>query len=107
MTKSGVSGATGPSSPLNATDRAPGFGPAFSSSVLSATPAPSGVAHRAMAKLSAGDARLEEAAAIARTLVDGDDLHRLEVALQLYKRERQRRLDMAPQLEAKGFWVDG
>lgn len=59
-----------------------------------------------MAELSAPDARLDEAAAVARTLIDGDDLNWLEVALERCKRERQRHLDMPPHLEAKGFRIN-
>ena len=41
---------------------------------------PARVAHGAVAELAAGDARLEEAAAVAGALIDGDDLGRLELA---------------------------
>ena len=82
FTKSGVSGTTGPSSPLNVTCLAPGLNAGLVEHGLQRHAAPVGVAHRAVGKLPARDARLEEAAAVARALVHRDDLDRLESVLR-------------------------
>src|SRR6185503_11560800 len=55
--------------------------------VLQRHAGPARIAHRAVAALAAGDARIEERAAVARALVDGDDLDRPELRLQLRERE--------------------
>ena len=51
---------------------------------------PARIAHRAVAELAAGDARIEEAAAVARALVDRDDLDGLELRPQLGHADRER-----------------
>ena len=51
---------------------------------------PARVAHRAVGELPAGDARLEQAAAVARALVDRDHLDRLELRAQLGHRQLER-----------------
>src|SRR5262249_13060173 len=66
---------------------------------------PARVAHRAVAELAAGDARLEEPAAVARALVDRDDLGRRH-RLELLERQRQRLGDLATDLEPEAVRID-
>ncbi len=54
--------------------------------------APEGVAHRAVGPLNAGGTRCEQAAAIARALIDGSKPDALEVPLQFIERQLQRAL---------------
>ena len=50
---------------------------------LERNPAPAGIAHGAMPKLSAGDAGLDESAAVSRALMDGDQFDRLEAGFKI------------------------
>ena len=56
--------------------------------------APARIAHRAIAELPAGDARIEEAAAVAGALIDGDEFDRLQLP-DVLERERLRPVDLA------------
>ena len=58
---------------------------------------PSRIAHRAIGELASGDARFEEAATVARTLIDRGELDRLEAVLQLRERQRQRACRPCPE----------
>jgi hypothetical protein len=66
---------------------------------------PARVAHRAVAELAARDARLEEPAAVARALVDRDDLGRRHRP-ELGERQRQRLCDLAADLEPEAVRID-
>ena len=73
----------------------------FRQHVLQADAPPLRVAHRAVGQLAALHARLEETTAVSGALVDRDDLHRLEVLLQLVERQSQRRRDRALDVQAE------
>ena len=71
LMKSGVLSHDRPSSPLKVTCFAPAHAGLFEH-VFERHAAPARVAHRAVAHLAAGDARIEEPAAVAGALVDRD-----------------------------------
>ncbi len=61
---------------------------------------PARIAHRAVAQLAAGDPRIGKSAAVARALVDGNELHRGKLS-QFLQRQRQRTVDLAFDRKAK------
>ena len=66
---------------------------------------PARVAHQAVPRLAAGDARLEKSATVARTLIDSDQFdlgHRLEVG----ERKLQRTVDLALDLQRERIGID-
>jgi len=63
------------------------------------------IAHRAVAQLPAGDAGLEEAAAVARALVDCGDLDRRQL-LDVGQRDVHGLVDLAPDLHRERAGVD-
>src|SRR5579872_3319193 len=70
-------------------------------------PSPHRVSHRAVAPLSAGNTRLQTAAAVSGTLVGRSDRNRLEVANQLPKAEGDRPFHVALDVESPGLEVNG
>src|SRR5579859_5938470 len=74
---------------------------AFFQDVCETHAAPAGIAHRAVAKLAAGDARLKKPTTVAGTLIDRDDLERLELRLQIRKGKPDRLFHAALDLETE------
>jgi hypothetical protein len=67
---------------------------------------PARIAHRAMAELPARNARRDKAAAVARALVDRDNLADGKIAAQTFERQLQRGFHMSTNRQAKGPRVD-
>jgi len=67
--------------------------------------APARIAHRAIAQLAAGDARIEKSAAIARALIDRDELDRGKL-LDFLQRQLERTIDLALDLQREFIRVD-
>ncbi len=66
---------------------------------------PLGIAHRPVVPLATGDAGLEQAARVARTLIDGGELDARQIQ-HVFEREAERPLDVAPHGEPKRGGVD-
>ena len=67
---------------------------------------PARVAHRSVRQLPAGDARLEEGAAVAAALIDRDNLDGLEAGLEVGERKGAGLIDLAADLEAERIRID-
>src|SRR5215467_16158464 len=99
LTKSGTVGNAGLSSPSKVTCSAPCLTPAPGEDVPHACANPFGIAHGAVAPLAAEHARREAATAVAGALIDGDDLGRRELGLELVQRKLQRPIHATVDLE--------
>src|SRR5471030_1574536 len=66
---------------------------------------PARIAHRAIAELAAGDAGVGKSAAIARALIDGNEVDRLELP-EVFQRKLERMIDLAFDLEGKFIRID-
>ena len=106
LMKSGVVGMTGLSRPLKLTCWALAATPQCLKDIREANTAPTGVAHRTVARLAAGNARLKEPATVARTLVDRDDFDLLEFRFQFGEGKLGGLAESAFDFEPERFGVD-
>ena len=74
--------------------------------IRKADAAPTGIAHRAVAHLAAGNARSEETAAVAGTLVDRNDFNLLELRFQFGEGKLDGLADGTFDFEAERFDID-
>ena len=105
LTKSGVLSLIGSSRPLNVDLTCARLDAGLVENDLERHALPARVAHRAVAQLSAGDARSDKSAAVARALVHSHELHGVKL-LELLQRELHGFVDLALDLDGERVGID-